>query len=108
LFSDKYSDIIIKIARQYHLKTWSIDRWHNFWRARDSWKSTSIQWRDQTLALELQGEATEGLALHIPSHFQNRQLEKLYVDDQQQEFTIHRRGNASYVPIALENNTTKV
>src|SRR5690606_6415425 len=108
LFSDEYSDIILKIARQYHLKTWNIDRWHNFWRARDSWKSTSIQWRNQTLVLELQGEAAEGLALHIPSHFQNWQLEKLYVDDLQQEFTIRQRGNAWYVPIAIENDITEV
>src|SRR5687767_4855215 len=76
-YSDEQGRAFLRHARQMGLPIWPLGRWHDFWRARDSWRMSSHNWNGAQLSFTLTGPPCEGLCVTLPLTAQKRTLSTL-------------------------------
>lgn len=76
-FSGEQGRMLMRRARERDLSIWSLDRWHDWWRARASWRMTRHEWDGTRLRLLLMGKACESLYITLPAVFAGRAIQKL-------------------------------
>lgn len=76
-FAEPYARAVMKRAAGLELPIWSLERWHDFWRARSAWKLTSRSWRDPILEIVLQGPPCPGLTVLVPEKTGERSLAQI-------------------------------
>jgi len=101
LFSGEHGRVLMRRARERALPIWSLDRWHNFWRARSSWRMASHAWDGSELRFSLRGEGCESLALTLPASFDGRALQRLNVAKAPAEFEKVQRHGRTLVQTIL-------
>jgi hypothetical protein len=117
-FSQAPARALLKRANALQLPVWTIERWHVFWRARDSWRMVESQWDSHTLTIRLQGAPCEGLTLLLPREANEQTLATVTVGEAPVDFqTMQRRGrevaqvllpaDASIVTLTAEYSRTK-
>jgi len=76
-FSGEHGRMLIRRALELDVPIWSLDRWHDFWRARATWRLTHHEWDGAHLRFVLQGAACESLCLILPSVFARCTLQEI-------------------------------
>ncbi|MBI4024267.1 MAG: hypothetical protein HY360_04750 [Verrucomicrobia bacterium] len=79
-FSGPHGRILMSRARALGLPIWSLDRWHDFWRARASWKMSGYTWDGTRLRFALKGSPCESLWLTLPPISNGRALQAVSLD----------------------------
>ncbi len=77
LFSGPFGREILRQAREAGLPIWSLDQWHNFWRARSSWRISRLARSESGLLLDLAGPPCPGLTLAMPQYADGRALTRI-------------------------------
>lgn len=84
---------LLQRAKKYLLPVWSLDRWHQFWRKRDSWKMKLFEEDESSFNFTLQGDSCEGLSLLLPLQWNQQSLRKVLLNGRQYEYAVvNRRG----------------
>jgi hypothetical protein len=76
-FSGDQGRMLMRRARKMDVPIWSLDRWHDFWRDRASWRLTHHEWDGTHLRFALKGRSCDSLCLLVPAEYAGRTLAKL-------------------------------
>lgn len=107
-YSGEYGRIMMTRAHELGLPIWSLDRWHNFWRARSTWRMTQHEWDGEQLRLRLAGQPCEGLTLTLPSNVEARPFRSLWIGDSPALFEMVQRQGRSVVQAIVPSGSTEV
>lgn len=66
VFSAPSAKTLLAQAHQRNLPIWSIDRWHEFWRSRATWRQSDHSWDGHELRFNLCGSSCESLWVMLP------------------------------------------
>jgi hypothetical protein len=100
-FSAAPAHRLLSRANAMNLPTWTVDRWHRFWRARSSWRFQEVQWDGNLLRIQLGGEACDNLVAMLPLEVNGRKLKSVSLDSTDLTWTpVVRRGH-EVVPVEL-------
>jgi hypothetical protein len=66
VFSEEQGQAFLRHARRLGLPIWPLGRWHDFWRARASWRMTNHSWDGRALTFTLTGLPCEQLCISLP------------------------------------------
>jgi hypothetical protein len=106
-FSQAPARALLKRANAMQLPIWSIERWHDFWRARDSWHMVESQWNGHALTISLQGTPCEGLTLMLPCEANEQVLTAVTFDETPVSLqTVQRRGRGVALVLLPANVAT--
>lgn len=64
-FSGEHGRLLMRRVRERGLPIWSLDRWHDWWRARSTWRTMSIENRDGQMCWMFKGDRCSGLAVRF-------------------------------------------
>ncbi|HYF48622.1 MAG TPA: hypothetical protein VEJ63_04420 [Planctomycetota bacterium] len=71
---------LLSHARRLALPIWSVDRWHDFWRARESQRMEEFSWENSRLRFTLRGSECPGLTLNLPPEHGGKRLRSVTVN----------------------------
>ncbi len=108
LFSGIQSRMSMQRAHELGLWIWSIDRWHDFWRARSSWQMRGIEWNGSQLSFSMGGSACESLWLTLPVSAQGRTLKTVKLDGASVKFENVQRHGHTIAQAALPPKVTEI
>lgn len=100
-FATEAAESILESAGHWGAPVWSLDQWHDFWRARSSWQCDNIQWNGNRLSFNMHGSCCNGLTLTLPAAWQGSQFERLNLDGQEVEVARVERYGESVVQASL-------
>lgn len=85
-YSTRQGQTIMRLANEFGIPIWSLDRWHDFWRARATWRVQDFKWDGECLSYTLTGKPCEGLSSTLPLTFRNRHLSTLTLNSDNTPF----------------------
>ena len=97
-YSTQQGQAVWRLANEFGIPVWSLDRWHNFWRARASWRTSNYSWQDGKLSFDFTGSPCEQLSITLPPSSNGRSLSTLSMNGKPMEFEVVERFQR---PIAL-------
>ncbi len=80
-FAGGHARVLIAKAAEFGMPIWSLDRWHDFWRARSSWRMLAFLWGGEILRISLEGPPSEGLSLVLPGEFHRKKLASVLINE---------------------------
>jgi hypothetical protein len=86
-FSGEHGRILMRRAQERGLPIWSLDRWHNWWRARASWRMTRNSWDGSRLNMQITGQPCEGITLSVPAKFAERAVQSVQIGNDPVQWT---------------------
>jgi hypothetical protein len=107
-FSGDGARALLKRATAMQLPIWSVDRWHNFWRARASWKMNSAQWNGSELLAQFEGTPCEGLTINLPQQFAAQTLSRVLLNGEVVEVSRAICFGRETAQIAISQNLSSV
>jgi hypothetical protein len=109
-YSGEQGRSLMTLAREFDMPIWSLDRWHDFWRARASWRMSDFSWDGARLKFSLHGSPCESLWLTLPPTLSESILVSLTVDAAPMTIEKVQRygGLAVQAPIPKEATTVSV
>lgn len=79
-FSGPHARALMARAVEFNMPIWSLERWHDFWRARASWRMSDCNWDGTRLRFVVGGSSCQSLCLAIPTDFGARRLSQIAFD----------------------------
>jgi hypothetical protein len=73
-FSGEHGRALMRRAHGLSLPIWSLDHWHDFWRARSSWRMSEHAWDETQLRFLLSGPRCDGLSVVLPLQMNGKSL----------------------------------
>ncbi|MBI4028459.1 MAG: hypothetical protein HY360_25965 [Verrucomicrobia bacterium] len=107
-FSGPHGRALMSRAKEFGLPIWSLDRWHDFWRARASWRMDGLAWDGSRLTFTLKGAACESLWLALPMAANERALRSLKLGGVPNGFEKVRRHGCLVAQAPLPARTTEI
>jgi len=108
-FSGEHGRALMRRARELGVPMWSLDRWHDFWRARATWRLTHQEWDGSHLRFTLKGQACESLALSVPAMSAGgRRIQKLTLADVALPCAVVERQGHRVVQVVLPAGLSEV
>ncbi len=110
-FSGPQARALMKAARRHNMPIRSIDRWCDFWEARDTYRLEEVQWDGQALTFTAAGEMPcAGLSIVLPSIHEGLALKKVQIDGRPAPiFPARRFGKeAIHIPLGREETSHNV
>ena len=100
-YSGEHGRVLMRRARELEVPIWSLDRWHDFWRARATWRLTHQEWDGRQLRFAAEGQACESLCINLPAVFGGRVIQKLTLADVPLPCATVERQGSHVVPVAV-------
>lgn len=88
-------------AQALGLPIWSLDRWHDFWRARADWTMTDLGWRDGRLGFTLAGPPCESLTFLLPATWKECRFRSVSIDGEPARTTVALRRRREVIQTVL-------
>ncbi|MDY7010358.1 MAG: hypothetical protein SVV80_06335 [Planctomycetota bacterium] len=110
-FSGPQGRTLMKAARRHNMPIWSIDRWCDFWEARDTYRLENVKWDGSVLTFTVAGEIPcAGLSVVLPPRHKGQALEEVFVDARPAPvFHARRFGKeTAHLPLGKEATTHHV
>jgi len=107
-YSGEHGRAFMRHAQRLNLPIIPLDRWQNFWRAREQWRMKQYSRRDNGINFVLFGPACEGLFLTLPANFERDELKTLSCNGAPTEFEIVERFGRDIAQTALPEGATEV
>jgi len=107
-FATEHGLALMRRARERGMPIWSLDRWHDFWRARASWRMSEQSWDGNTLSYTLTGDSTEGLWITLPAAFGEKRLSTLTFNKAAAELHFVERFGQAVAHAPLPEGSGKV
>ncbi len=107
-FSGDQGKAYLRIAQKLHLPIWTLERWNNFCRARESWSMSTLAWDGAQLSFSLAGKLCEDLTLTLPATFDGRALNSLSLDETETKFEIVERFGKIIGQAVLPEGTQEI
>lgn len=79
-FSGEHGRVLMRRAHERGLSIWSLDRWHNWWRARSAWRISDSKWDGNKLRFQVEGPSCDGITLVLPATFADRHVASVLID----------------------------
>jgi len=107
-YSTRHGQAAMRVANEFGIPIWSLDRWHNFWRARASWQMSQYSWQNSRLAFTLTGSPCEQLSITLPPGFNGHNLSNLSMNGNSTIFQIVERFQQSTAVAVLPADAHEV
>jgi hypothetical protein len=107
-FSCSQGRAIMRIAREYDMPIWSLDRWHDFWRARASWRMSDYVWTENRMSFTLRGEICEQLWITLPASVGGAALGSVTSNDASAPYEQVKRHDRTLVQAPIRVNATEI
>ncbi len=107
-FSGEQGRMLIRRAAQMELPIWSTEHWHNFWRARASWRMEQYSWNAPQLSFVLKGEPCSELTINLPFTFEGKPLSDLRCNDEAMPIEKIERFGEEVAPAILPDGAKEV
>ena len=85
-FAGQQGQALMRRAREFDMPIWSLDRWHDFWRARAAWRLSTAGWDGRRLSFNLTGPSCEQLWITLPVAANGSTLSTIYCNGTLVEF----------------------
>ncbi len=110
-FSGPHARALMKAARRHNMPIWSIDRWCDFWEARDTYRLGEAEWNGTDLTFTVTGGTPcGGLSVILPPRHEGSTLGEVVINGRPASvFPARRFGKeAVHLPLAHEATTHHV
>lgn len=103
-FSGPHGRVLMARARELGLPIWSLDRWHDWWRARSTWRMMSSDNREGQVRWIFKGDPCSGLAIRVSTE---RAITDVRVNGAPSETKCVRLNGRDAVEVPVPDNATE-
>ena len=108
-YSGAQARALMSRAREFDMPIWSLDRWHDFWRARATWKMDRLAWNGSRLTFSLKGSSCEALWLVLPTAVHDGPgLRTLKLDGVPTKFEKVQRNGVPVIQAPLPSGSSEI
>ncbi|MBI4028230.1 MAG: hypothetical protein HY360_24810 [Verrucomicrobia bacterium] len=107
-FSGGQGRALMARARELDMPIWSVDRWHDFWRARASWRMSGYTSDGTRLRFVLKGSPCESLSLTLPPTADGHALRSVTINGSPVQVETQQRYGQPTIQLPLPHSTSEV